>query len=163
MRLDKMIELYATGDWILISKMQLCNWHKTSTFNLQENHYELIHKKHYDVLDHMLNGGKIKVKTTVVGDWRIIDNINDFILDYNESFTYKVIKDKPVVERTTREEAKLEFWQTRNSSRHGGILENMFGSKSNEDFKILQNGKVFDDYLNKIFDYIEYLEAKVEK
>ena len=91
-------ELFATGEWICVATDIECgDWGiiyfpQDDDFNspyLQE--YKLIHKKHSEVLDHVLNGGDVEFRW-YDESWMTFDN---FIEDYEVDAQYEIIKDKP--------------------------------------------------------------------
>ena len=83
-------ELYKTGNYISIALNGFGNYERLD-YNLHtypDPQYTFIHIKHSEVLDHVLNGGKVKYKNT----W----TFGDFFFDsYHKDNTYEIIKDEP--------------------------------------------------------------------
>ena len=86
MNLYKMRELYESGEWVLVAKMCSCNWHTTSSFDLNEDCYKIIHKKHEHILDAYLDGCEIYVEDT-----RSVIECNNFIDTYYSEHYYEAV------------------------------------------------------------------------
>ena len=94
MQLEEMKELYKTGEWIAVTDNG-GKWRKAPSANsliMWEVNHVLIHKKHADVLDHVLNGGNVNASK---GDGFVTCYNNEFIEGYNHEYEYRIIKGKP--------------------------------------------------------------------
>ena len=117
MTTEQMKELYPTSEWIAvwqhpISKVWQMN-DQDGRFHRQHDSTRYIHKKHKEVLDHLLSGGKDVYCISHLGDdskpMRISD-VDSFIRFYlYDDSVYEIIPTEPKpVERITREEYKAE-------------------------------------------------------
>lgn len=102
MKTEQLKELYATGEWVCVRKHKIQLGHKatykdwyicdsivksdtTCTYT-----YKLIHKKHLEVLDHVLNGGEWFMVNTGQGLGR--EHRDTFFLTYSPKYYYEIIK-----------------------------------------------------------------------
>lgn len=96
MTTEQMKELYASGDWICICYGFVGDgrWfiNNNPNFDNSLTGYKLIHKKHKEVLDHVLAGGK--VECTYEYENPHIEDVDGFIKYYHEDNTYRIIKEK---------------------------------------------------------------------
>ena len=98
MQLNEMKEIYATGEWICVVGFENGGFDRVNDISLKcfyfrpdKEKYYPIHKKHSEVLDHVLNGGKVQFRW-YDESWMTFDN---FIEDYEVDAQYEIIKDKP--------------------------------------------------------------------
>ena len=105
MNTEQLEELYTTSEWICVATDIECgNWgivyfpqdYNFSSPYLQE--YKLVHKKHSEVLDHVLNGGMCKVWKDYA--WHMGLDVNKFVDTYHQKYPYEIIKDKPSLNET---------------------------------------------------------------
>ena len=53
-QIRKIKELFETGDFILLSKMQHCKWHIATDFSLKEDFYTLVHKDYEEIIKDLI-------------------------------------------------------------------------------------------------------------
>lgn len=116
-----MKELYATGEWVKIYKKSTSSneWLIPRT-NIEkwisEYEYKLIHKKHADVLEHVLNGGETTVEDPE-WDKSFRELEADFIGNYDDELNYYIIKDKPPERDLNQESANRLHRRNRATAR----------------------------------------------
>ena len=91
MNLDEMKKLYESepDKWVVYARMSQCNWHKTNDFSLEENYYQLIHKRQEIIADNII-ANKIQDLTFKYG----LDTIEakyNFFEDYNHNRHYSYL------------------------------------------------------------------------
>ena len=87
----EMKELYATGEWIFVWKNTEGVWVARKPFeHALEDEWKLIHKKHTEVLNHVLSGGEVEVEVGFCSH----EPIEDFFRQYEPTNTYEIIPKK---------------------------------------------------------------------
>jgi len=183
---QEMKELYDSGDWICISIDYVWNkWIISDDPQWYENvgiTYKLIHKKHSEVLDNWLDGGKVEYFTNY-HDENIWSTCERFIEIYKPDLEYRIIEDKPKKSfidkkqdrifkqlNTMAEEEPEKFSELVNSiaRKISPSPKRITREEAHWQLDVIQNGSSeYKDnrrlgkhkYLDKVFDYIERLEA----
>ena len=99
MNIDKMKELWKTGNYIALwSTPDNGNYQNSGKWLIVEDpgfvkdfNYELIHKKHKDILDLYLNDTQCTLDVTENAETIMLIPIKSFIQEYNEDYSYKII------------------------------------------------------------------------
>jgi len=91
---------YDSDDYILMLKCKTAlKWGRLYGFNNSEwrmdFNYKLIHKRHKEVLDHWLNGGKIEANLNGYNGLYWEEIVGEFIEAYNEDWDYRIKQDQP--------------------------------------------------------------------
>lgn len=96
MTTEQMKELYASGEWICLTRFPWQEWEVHSCilkvklkFDGKLLQYQLIHTKHAKVLSHVLAGGEVRSELNCS-----IQNTEHFFKLYNEDDEYEIIKEK---------------------------------------------------------------------
>ena len=132
---NELKELYATGQLIIVTHVYNGKWMIDERI-YPVNTQKLIHKKHKDILDHVLAGGEVKWNYCET-DYRIV---YDFIESYNEEFEYEIIPTKQDLNSSLEHEEETPKRVTR---------EDLDRAVQSGDNKLIQ------DYAYQLLEYLE--------